>query len=639
MPETRIPLHLGRVTSRDASLLASGEMTTAQDAYYKPNSPTLWSVGGRVAFNAAPEASALIGAAFAEFTGATSQFIVMRGTAYRTAAAGLTGSFGALAGADASDYSLAGTVTTLDITHYLNQHVLMNGVDRNRVVSSTPAQSFHGMLAANAAPSVDVNLGAGAGFTLASPDTMSYWVEERVKNAAGAILRRSVSATATVTTITGTGAVVKPRVYRPIVINPDATHWAVYATANNGVFPIGAQIGEAAIGIAFIDDTRTTPALPGGTSYQTLSASITGTTFIVPKNGAAPVSSTGDIFEDSLLCNDVANPTKVVFSTDDDINAFPSFNSFNIGDTKKRDLVVAIRALDNIAIILGRDGIYRLNTLPRPSDTTFSPARVKSKVHFAQGCVSPVAAATFSFGQGLRLAYVSRYGILVTDGSDWDVITDDMDWEAEVNVAALSTAVLVNNPRMYRLEFFYPAPGDTRPTRCAFLHYHPAHAKGSDTNIRANVTWPVRRDANAAFVAQVGGIDIVFTANANGTLYQNDVGTVEPVIEGGIRFVVESGEAYPGGLGTESRVVNFYVHHQAAPGQLGTAYVIERNAGQDDYPVNSEALALDRREATPTDRESLAESFICGFAATTPGPIGLDYFAVIVEPSGQSKEP
>ncbi len=80
----------GRVTSKDESLLdrATGELSIAQDAFYKPNDPGIHKVSGRTAFNGSAEASTIIGGRFIEFDGGTNLFVVGVGTTYRKADAG-----------------------------------------------------------------------------------------------------------------------------------------------------------------------------------------------------------------------------------------------------------------------------------------------------------------------------------------------------------------------------------------------------------------------------------------------------------------------------------------------------------------------------------------------------------------------
>lgn len=46
----KIPLDQGLVTSRHASLLASGELTRADDCRYRVNNPALWRAWGRTQY-------------------------------------------------------------------------------------------------------------------------------------------------------------------------------------------------------------------------------------------------------------------------------------------------------------------------------------------------------------------------------------------------------------------------------------------------------------------------------------------------------------------------------------------------------------------------------------------------------------
>lgn len=118
----------------------------------------------------------------------------------------------------------------------------------------------------NTTPPTVASTGAGVGFVLETGRKIQYWVEERIKSG-NRILQRNDTAGPTQTpqlvTLTGTGAVVKPVVSRPAILNPDATHWALYGTPTSGshqsataAYPYGFLIGEAPIAQAGIEDTR-----------------------------------------------------------------------------------------------------------------------------------------------------------------------------------------------------------------------------------------------------------------------------------------------------------------------------------------------------------------------------------------------
>lgn len=617
-----------------------GEVSVAQDCYYAPADPALRSVLGRTEFNAAAESAALEGGVYLEFDAADSLIVVMgRGaTTLRKATAGATGTFSDLAGFDASDYALAGSATILDAAHYRDQHILVNGVDRPRVVRSDGTQMFLGMLASTTAPTLDRDGGATTGFILTTGKTIIYWIEERVKEG-GVVVKRSSPMVAARVTLTGDGTTDIPRLTRPAHTNPDTTHWALFATATDGAFPIGAEIAEVVAATTFIDDDRTgtDPGLPGGDSYEIVSLSIGGVTLNIAKWGPPPTGSTVDVFEDALLMNDVDLPSEVAFCFTDNIHAWPS--SFRIKfSTKHHDIVNAVRTLDNFAMVMLRDGLWRVNTLPKASDQAFETERVKSEIEGAFGIVNAKALAKFSFGEGIRLAYASPHGVVVTDGASWSTISDDADWESTVNTAQVSKIRLVNNPRFYRLEMAYPPPSVTRATETALLHYHPSHAKPSPQGgLRAKMTWPVRRDANDLFAGKVSGIDTVFSVNENGKVYRHDSGFTEPVVAGGIVMKARTSDEYPADVGTHATLRDVWVHHQAAAGLTGTVRVISRNSGEDDA-TGVVSIPLDRREATPTGKQGDAEAFQFEFEVVNPtAQVVLDYFVPDYDFAGKTE--
>lgn len=113
------------------------------------------------------------------------------------------------------------------------------------------------------APTISRDAGSGIGFTLDSGKKMTYWIEERVKDGAK-ILRRNDETGAKVVVLTGDGTNDKPVITRPSPANPDATHWALFATATDETWPSGAEIAEVPIATTTIEDTRvgTNPPIP-----------------------------------------------------------------------------------------------------------------------------------------------------------------------------------------------------------------------------------------------------------------------------------------------------------------------------------------------------------------------------------------
>ena len=141
------------------------------------------------------------------------------------------------------------------------------------------------MLDNTTAPSVSRDAGAGIGFVLSTGTAIRYWVEERVKDAGGNIVRRNFAPSSTVATLTGDGSTDKPVITRPATVSSDTTHWALFGTAAGGTYPFGSEIAEVAIATTTIEDTRTgnNPPIPSsGLLYEPSDFSL-NSTFRSPK--------------------------------------------------------------------------------------------------------------------------------------------------------------------------------------------------------------------------------------------------------------------------------------------------------------------------------------------------------------------
>ena len=631
MSTLNIPVNGGLVTSRDASLLIEGELSQASDSEYRPNNPAVWKINGRTAINATAEtvgtgggAGSIKGVAYCEFDGATDKIIVHVGTTYRKSNA-------VTSGAAFTDLVTGLTGGSTLVTAYLaNKFYLFNGVDRGYELSSDGTTLLHGMLVNTSVPTY-ASTGAGTGFTLTTGTTVTYWVEERVKSGS-TILKRNAASSTTVVTVTGTGALIKPVITRPTTKNSDATHWALFRTASNSSFPTGAELSEVAIATTTIEDTSTgtDPTLPLGNAYELLSVTVLGATSNVPRNGAPPTSSIAEIYEDSLVLNDKNDLSKIWYSWPYTPHKIPLENFI---DFPRSDEVTNIKTLGGLLMVLLRDSVWRIHYLPRPEDASFSRETVKEELEGAHGCVGPYAACTYGYGDGNKLAYISEYGLMVTNGSQWDILSADLDWDVTFNVSQLSQAVLVNNPAKFRLEMFAPSSGSTVNDVCYFFNYHPSHIKTDGPRFRAKVTGPIHRPATSAAIMFSGGRKFALQGHTNGFVYLGDSGNTEPV--GSLSMVIRTGDLALGGAGMLSKVIRMWCHHQAHVGQDATLLHVSRNEGQDDYR-KAQTIDLDRRENTQMDWPGSAESYQLGFENSDAlGTVCLDYFMAEVDKEGE----
>lgn len=651
----KIPVHLGLVETKDPAVLEDGELSKADDSYYKPNDGRVWKVPGRSPFNSIAEEAGISGAVNARFDGVIlDRFIALVGTSLRIGPAGLSGSFEDLATGlstpDEGPSNLAGI-------HFRNQWFLFNGVDRGRWLKSTDSNGntvnppgatslfLHGMLANTDPPTLNATGGVGTGFTLASGAKITYWIEERVKHGS-AIVKRNATAfdvvddTGNAVILTGDGTTTFKPLLTHTTVNSDTTHIALFATATDGQFPQGAEIQEVVVGVTTtsVEDDRTTndPEFPSGSTYELLTASLFGAVVAVARNGPPPTAIVGALFNNSLVLNDLDNPSFIRYSWANEPHQFPDTNFIQF-PTGENDKVVVILKMGSVCMIGLRDGLWRVNMLPRPEDASFDTIRVKDEVEGAFGVVGPKAATTFSFGEGNRMAYVSTAGLMVATETDWDIMSDDIDFDAAVEPSKLEDSVLINSPQTFELIFYYTPKGGTHNTRAYRFNYHPSHLKRTERGIRLKATGPINVEAKTAMRALIDGQRRIFTSSI-GKLFLEAGSDADQSEAGGIKMDVRTREVFPYDVGRESKLETLWAHHIASSNQEATLTSFGRNEGEDDDEQTG-VIKLDRREQTQADIQGQAESYIFGFANSDGlGPVALDFFYALVGSEGFSEQ-
>src|SRR5262249_657626 len=153
-------------------------------------------------------------------------------------------------------------------------------------------------------------------------------------------------------------------------------------------------------------------------------------------------------------------------------------------------------------------------------DAGFNIGRVKVQLEGAHGGIGALTVAPFSFGDENLLAYAARAGIMVTNGETWSILTKDVDC-SRVHPTNLNTVFLVNTSMEFRLEFTYTPIGGDENSETMFLHYHPSHAKvGENGKMLVKITRPIRRGGIAKTSANINGLDVIFSLQSNGKVYQ-----------------------------------------------------------------------------------------------------------------------
>lgn len=260
---------------------------------------------------------------------------------------------------------------------------------------------------------------------------------------------------------------------------------------------IGYAYGTGGASCEFDMDAVTLKIYYNGTSlgsndtFPAVIFDINGDSASVGSNGKPTKASTGCILEDTLVTNDVANPSFIRWGMPGMLHAQPSvyFNDF---ETPRNDALTCLMSVGSRAAVGMETCLWRINYLPTENDATFArgQGRAFDEVDPSFGIVGPMAACTFVGAEGrLMLAFVSVDGLRVSDLFSTESACDDVNWRTMLTpTTALNKCVLINYPRNYTLRLYYPDGDPTYLVKYMDFLYHPIHLKNGKMKAVGPVT-------------------------------------------------------------------------------------------------------------------------------------------------------
>lgn len=316
-------------------------------------------------------------------------------------------------------------------------------------------------------------------------------------------------------------------------------------------------------------------------------------TAAVGRNGPPPVSSTGDVFEDHMVVNDVANPSQIRWSTPGDPESFPPIYSMDF-ETPDNAAVTFIRTLNNRVIVALTNWIFRINYLPEETDANFSRGRCKEVLSNQIGIVNPMCGCTYTDPDGQqRLAGVSDNGIFSTNGFDFQDMTADLKWSDVIATANSRCIALVNDPTNEKLLFYFRNDSlGSESYRRLGVCYGSEHTKGGRPKIDGPVfvrnktgsdtaslesAWSLRRSTGRTGIyTGYGGTGSASAAGAGYVYF--DTGSTIPANDPAFGFTTR--RIYAAGLGNEFKQneVYYYLSNQTGTQTLtATAFSTKTN--------------------------------------------------------------
>lgn len=313
--------------------------------------------------------------------------------------------------------------------------------------------------------------------------------------------------------------------------------------------------------------------------YPTTSVKIGPTVTVLSSNTPPPVASTGDIFEAQLVLNDVRKRATLRWSRVDEPDYFPVIYTLTLPSPDK---ITVIRRINNVLIVGMEQHIWRVNYLPTSVDNSFETGQCYEPLAEDHGIIGTQAYAFFApDGMAAQLAYVSASGLRYTNGLTTNTLTEDIDWPNTVNITKLDKCILVNDPNLASLIFYYIPAGDnssTSPTRALYLSYHSSKIKDEG---KLAVAGPVTVDAASSTIGFINKLPVHLTGSSAGSVSVEDRG------EGSQEIDIITRDIYPDAIGSSMRARAHWLRYAASdPGVtvIVTPYV--KNSGKDyDSPA------------------------------------------------------
>jgi hypothetical protein len=272
-------------------------------------------------------------------------------------------------------------------------------------------------------------------------------------------------------------------------------------------------------------------------------------------------------------------------------------NSFNL---EEHDTLYSGIDMGELFILGAKGGILRIQSLPRVSVSNFAFG-APEQIPGAPGVVGPYAMAKVALQGKPMAAYISHYGVYLTDGYSVQRISDEWDWSAYSGIDK-SGWVLHWDWERFVLILGYATTGTTN-NRYALFHMHPDHRKA---NGQPKAVWDQYGSYNDLASGQVGNTRRLYSAHSsNGIVYTEDYGSTDASEsyddDATWPFILKTRRMY--GDETEwAALAVFLRHSDFGDGQTcSVAWTVGRDQGDGSSHTKTKTVSLEGTKTTQFD--------------------------------------
>lgn len=359
--------------------------------------------------------------------------------------------------------------------------------------------------------------------------------------------------------------------------------------------------------------------------FPFITVDVEGITASVPSNSPPPKFISADVFQDSLVGTDGNN---LYYSLAGQPEYFPTLYFLPVPSIYPTKLV---KRVGDRLLIGTTNSIFRCNYLPTELDASFNRGIVLHEISPEFGPVNQHAACTFTGVNGPELAFVSRQGLMATNGYSIRTLSQDLDWSFLVNEANLSLVRLINNPERWELVLYYPNGANS--DKKLHFNYHPGHLK----NGMLKVSGPVDTLESAlpprsvATYEHADGTTKVYTGYT--TFVTVDAGILEAYLP-----TVTTRQMYLNGFSYEGTIQEIYTHHTVIS-SIGTIFVtpLTQKTNAAEQTRTGKPFTPNFIGSSRTVFNLSCEGLRVQLQETGIGDIGLDFITILI-PTAPNKE-
>ena len=338
-------------------------------------------------------------------------------------------------------------------------------------------------------------------------------------------------------------------------ITPDtnATHWVIYRTAEVLEYAdpefAKADLGEfKRIPIA---DTSTVDNFDKFTYTENPTPTYGMLTVVDPETSATlnfskynppptAASAVGN-FKGHMWALTSASPRTLAYSLQGYPEYWPSVYVVEGFPLEQNDTLITGRAVSDLLILFAKEAVFSLTDFPKVQFGQLSNSRT-SVLAGAPGCVGVKAVCTVDVGGVPYAAWVSPFGIYITNGTTYRRITADLDWETEVSQAALSTSVLRWDALNQIMWFNFDSTGNGANDKEMPIHLDETHSKSSGLPKLGQPTTKATSDMVSALAA---GSHYRYSGHpTNGIVYYEGSGNTDAATGSNVGLTLKTGRNY-----------------------------------------------------------------------------------------------